>query len=259
MFEYYILNPTGNITAIVIDKGISASDYPEISNAIMKKHNTVEQVGFLKIEGSHPILHMAGGEFCGNATMCAAVLFCKINCLSDTDTFVEVYGIKDLISVQICKTGDGYDCKAKLPKPESISDVNFEIDGKSYSLPTVKSAGITHIISCKTIDNLTAERIIRKYSKIFDVPALGIMLLDTSTLNMTPIVYVQKCDTLFYENSCASGSCAVCAYLTQGINTEKEFVLAQPAGSLTVSSSDLTDHINLMGNVKIQNHYFKEI
>ena len=202
---------------------------------------------------------MAGGEFCGNATMCAAVLFGKLNNYSDNDISVEICGIKNSISVQITKNTDGYDCKAKMPKPESISDISFEVDGKSFILPTVKSAGITHIISSKEIDNLTAERILKDYSRILDVPALGIMLLDTATSKMTPIVYVRKCNTLFYENSCASGSCAVCAYLTKGQSEEKEFALKQQGGVLSVSSSDLTDYISLMGNVKIINHYFEEI
>ena len=255
MIDYYILNPTGNITALVIDSGISVDDYKKISDKLMQKHNIVEQVGFLKIDGNYPILHMAGGEFCGNATMCAAVLFCKLNNFSANDIRVKIYGINDWISVQITKTNDGYDCKAKMPKPKRIYDTTFKFDNNNFILPTVELEGITHIISDMSIDSLTAENIIKKYADILDVPALGIMLLDTSDFKMTPIVYVQKCDTLFYENSCASGSCAVCAYLTRGQTDEKEFALKQRGGILHVSSADLMDYINLMGNVKIVNHY----
>ena len=259
MLEYYILNPIGNITALVIDQGISVGDYKNISEKIMQKHSTVEQIGFLKTDGNHPVLRMAGGEFCGNATMCAAVLFCEINNMTATDIFVEVYGIKDFIPVTISKMQGGYDSTAKMPKPKSISDISFEIEGKSFVLPTVKLEGITHIISSKSLDTITAEQIVRKYAKILDTPALGIMLLDMSTFNMTPIVYVRDCDTLFYENSCASGSCAVCAYLTRGCDSKQTFVLNQPAGSLCVSTSDLIHYIDLKGNVKIQNHYFEEL
>ena len=40
----------------------------------MRKHPEVEQVGFVSLDGGFPSLRMAGGEFCGNASMSAAAL-----------------------------------------------------------------------------------------------------------------------------------------------------------------------------------------
>ena len=258
MFEYYILNPTGNITALVIDRGISVGDYKKISDKLMQKHNNVEQVGFLKIDENNPVLHMAGGEFCGKATMCAAALFCELNHCLNANLLVKVFGIKKLIPVEINTTKIGYDCRAKIPKPGKLSKIAFEINNEHLVLPVVRFRGITHLIINKQLDNATAKCIIEKYYKFRNPAALGIMLLDNATFKMTPIVYVRKCDTLFYENSCASGSCAICSYLAKGSQSEKAYLLYQPGGSLRVSSSDLTDYINLEGNVEIQNHYFEE-
>ena len=64
---------------------------------------------------------------------------------------------------------------------------------------------------------------------------------------------------MFYENSCASGSCAVCAYLSRENDGKTKLVLKQKGGNLRVSSSNMTNYINLEGNVKIQNHYFEEL
>ena len=73
--RYCILNPTGNITAIVTDP-VPAEDYPSIAAKVMEIEPTAEQVGFL-LPGDEEYdakLSMAGGEFCGNASMSAAAL-----------------------------------------------------------------------------------------------------------------------------------------------------------------------------------------
>ena len=80
--QYCIFDPTGNITALV-ETGVDIADQPAAAARIMELEPDVEQVGFITYadndaikEGSVPVsIRMAGGEFCGNATMCAAALF----------------------------------------------------------------------------------------------------------------------------------------------------------------------------------------
>lgn len=67
-----ILYPGGNTTAIVEGIPSSQLERKRINDAIMKQFPKVEQVGFL--DRSKPLLQMAGGEFCGNATRSAACL-----------------------------------------------------------------------------------------------------------------------------------------------------------------------------------------
>ena len=47
MREYEILNPSGNITALVTED-VPREKYKEISDEIMKNDPNIEQVGFLK-------------------------------------------------------------------------------------------------------------------------------------------------------------------------------------------------------------------
>ncbi len=93
---YTILDPTGNITALV-ESDVPVARQPSVAASIMCRHPEVEQVGFVSVCGDAagagrgvaavndaaaangvapllPSLRMAGGEFCGNASMCAAVL-----------------------------------------------------------------------------------------------------------------------------------------------------------------------------------------
>ena len=71
--EYTILNPSGNITAIVLPyQKIDASEYKDITKEILRKNKQVEQVGFVVndvYKGVIPMwkLVMSGGEFCANA------------------------------------------------------------------------------------------------------------------------------------------------------------------------------------------------
>ena len=68
--KYSIWDPTGNITALV-ETQTSIDRQPEVAARIMDLHPEVEQVGFVS-KVLRPYLRMAGGEFCGNASMCAA-------------------------------------------------------------------------------------------------------------------------------------------------------------------------------------------
>ena len=67
-----ILNPGGNVTALIDGIPTSRSRRKQINDAVMKNFPNVEQVGFFDSAPSR--LVMAGGEFCGNATRCLAYL-----------------------------------------------------------------------------------------------------------------------------------------------------------------------------------------
>ena len=44
--KYYLADPAGNITALVIS-AVPKSNYKSVAKKIMQKHNDVEQVGFV--------------------------------------------------------------------------------------------------------------------------------------------------------------------------------------------------------------------
>ena len=76
--HYSIWDPAGNITALV-ESNVLITDQPTAAAKIMSCHPEVEQVGFVRFypeqSDTQAELRMAGGEFCGNASMCAAALF----------------------------------------------------------------------------------------------------------------------------------------------------------------------------------------
>jgi len=68
-FNYKILNPGGNKTALVYGTNFTKEEKTEINNEILALNPEVEQVGFLSKANNK--LEMAGGEFCINATRCS--------------------------------------------------------------------------------------------------------------------------------------------------------------------------------------------
>lgn len=71
--EYSLFNPAGNITALV-STYVDKQDRMNVAKRIIEAEPSCQQLGFVCVNGDTVMLEMAGGEFCGNATRCAALL-----------------------------------------------------------------------------------------------------------------------------------------------------------------------------------------
>ena len=217
--KYYLFNPTENIT-VLCDEYIDAND-------IMNKEPTCEQVGYISFRDDCDIyLKMAGGEFCGNATMCAAFLTGKKN----VKVFVEGTG---LVDVKIDKD------KGFVSMPRPYATVYKE------GYPIVRFKGIDHVII--EDESLNPSKI----KQWCEGEAMGFMYLNGN--NLKPLVYVKSIDTLFWENSCGSGTSAVGEY--RGRRTE----LIQPCGKVMCYENGILEgHVELIKTVELENNNGKE-
>lgn len=254
--RYLIMDPSKNITALGIDD-IPVSDFNLVAKKILKENGNVEQVGFLSFNTSADIaLHMAGDEFCGNATMCAAAYYLNQKQLRKRLVKVSVYGVAEPVSVNICEDdNNSFSATVDMPKPIGIRKIQ---DGEK-DLPIVEFSNIDHII-IETNDiyqgSEKEEKRIRQLQAKLDIPSLGIIFFNKEKMSITPLVYVKKVDTVFWENSCASGTTALAAYIAS-INEGKEINLSilQPSGA-TLNAHVIEDgKIELNGNIKIIGEY----
>ncbi len=200
--RYSILNPSGNITAIV-QTPVKEKDRCFVASKIMELESTVEQVGFLDSN----VLNMAGGEFCGNATRCASFLT----------------GYKEIICA-----GQKIKCEntaAYLPK---------------------QLEGITHYILESEIENPEAY-----IKKIANGQAIGLMFWHESESKLIPLVYVPAVDTLFWENSCASGTAALATYLSKKSNKDIDLDVHEPGGILHITTSPDDKYVKLDGKISV--------
>ncbi len=232
-YPYLIADPSGNTTAFVW-ADVPAEDRGAAARRVMDELQA-EQVAFVH----HGRMDMMGGEFCGNASRS----FALVQALYRADgtwaelngTHIEtvcVSGADHPLEVTLHRDGDALSAAIQMPLPAAILPLR---DHRLGLCTLVQYPGISHIIvqgRPYSDDHLAAARaLVEAY-----VPAgparecFGLMYLTGCRLR--PLVYVAGTDTLIWESSCASGSCAVAAakaFLTQ---TTVELELFQPGGSL---------------------------
>lgn len=218
MDRYILLNPSGNITALVKNIRIPKEQYKEISDRIMKSNPAVEQVGFLKIlKPEYKFrLEMAGGEFCGNASRAVACYLYKEKLITKKRFQISVSGYPDLIDCYVYKKEEHYFSEVDL---KFLKPINNFIENKTLNnqkISVVHIPGISHIFLDMNIFKFDKEnysiqaRSIIKKLNLLNLPAVGVIWFEDRQIH--PVVYVKDIDTLFYENSCGSGSIAYGIY-----------------------------------------------
>lgn len=216
MEEYEILNPSGNITALVT-KDVPREKYKEISNEIMKNNPNIEQVGFLK-KYSNSIfrLEMAGLEFCGNASRAFACFLVKEKYVNTEKFEISVTGYDNLIGCIVEKKGEDYFSTIDLKFLKPIDDFIENKTLNDQKISVVYLPGISHTFLDQRRFKFDEDNCLKEAKKIIQqlnltkLPAVGVIWFDGNQIN--PVVYVKDIDSLFYENSCGSGSIAYGIY-----------------------------------------------
>ena len=242
VLHYYIADPTKNITALV-GTPVPPASRPFVASAVMEREPACEQVGFVYRGGAgEPCLAMAGGEFCGNASLSAAALFCQNAGIAPGETrelLLTVSGAEAPVPVTVRMLAEGsFDGTVRLPAPRRISEEPLPLNGGFLRLPVVWCPGIAHIMV--TEDELTAaeaENAIRDWCARLRAPGLGIMLFDAAATVLRPLVYIPGADTLFWESSCASGTGALGAYLAFRKGSGTALSVREPGGVLRVTAA----------------------
>lgn len=270
--EYRVFDPTGNITALV-ETQVDPADQPAAASWIMAQNPEVEQVGFVTFAAAGagapaadvPVsLRMAGGEFCGNATMCAAALYMMASDMSgEANVKVRVSGAKDPLDVRLVRRDAvSFDAAVTMPPAVGIDELKLSdgmLPGNDVlRLPVVRMEGIAHVIiepdsgffGLKD-DSALAETLLRGWCGVLGAECLGMMFLDEGkgVRALTPLVYVPGADTMFWENSCASGSAAAGIYLAAKTGRPVDVTFREPAGSLRVTSDPVSGRTVLYGSI----------
>ena len=263
--KYTIWDPTGNITALV-ESNIDKERQLSVAAAIMARHPRVEQVGFVEFkEDNLPVhLHMAGGEFCGNAAMSAAALYLMRTEQPSGMTHsvrISVSGALSPLEVILTeKDNKMYSASLQTPWTASVDYRQFCFQSQNGLLPVVDLGGISQIIIepdsvfYEMLNNRSdAESAVRQWCSALSAPCLGLMFLNNKddVCDMTPLVYVPGTGTMFWENSCASGSTAVCMYYAVKTDADVKLVLKQPGGVLCVQCQGPGEPVVLKGTTSL--------
>lgn len=230
--QYQLINPSGNITAIVIGK------YPPIQKQIINQtifldNNQIEQIGYIYQINSKKYFEMMGNEFSANG--CRAAGYCFLKGKNGQVTF-NATGINSTASV---------------------------INQQNQSKLVINSKSIPQFIKMKPkifktklfdttfflINSLPANTVINSLITKSNENAIGIIFYQKN--NIYPYFYVKSITSAIPEQSCGSGS-IVLSFL---INQEK---IIQPSGEiLTISQNplSLTGSIASLGNYNVKINY----
>ena len=229
-YEVAVLDPAGNVTAIVLSD-VQAAERARIAAQLLRLPELrIEQAAFLTAPrcGGEIRLEMMGGEFCGNALRCAGFYQALRNgAQGKSCVFAEISGA-DGVQPVMADTAEGT-ASTVMPLPLSVQPAGWA----DVQAARVTFAGITHfVIDCAQPDETLVQRAIAAAP---EASAVGAIFLDRAHGSIKPVVFVRETASCVAENSCASGSVATAVVLTadfaDGIT---EIGIGQPGGTLEV-------------------------
>ena len=225
--QYVCLDPTGNLTCLVLD-GTDPESEKIITARLMGE---CEQVAYLEVpaaSGSRARIRLMGGEFCGNAAMAAACYLASRDGLKDAAFPLEVSGAEKPVSCRARLSGDQWEGTVEMPRILGVTDIRFG----GYDLTAVMMEGIRHLVLTESIaEDREAEELLRKAAETVPEEAVGLLQWNRETGAMRPLVLVKGSGTLVWETGCGSGSAAIGAWeaLRRG-NGQTETAVHQPGG-----------------------------
>ena len=251
--DYYLINPTENIT-LLVETPVARELQPFVASRLLLLEKRGEQVGFIDENSKYDIsVRMAGGEFCGNAALSAAALYLKENSYKSN---IEVCLSGVPVSVKAISGNESkYAFSANLKNDAIIKEITFDYNEKTFNLPIVSLNGISHIIAEKSNLDFPPEKVIKKICREINESALGIMVFDSYSNSLTPLVYVNEGDTLYWEKSCASGTTALGAYLFHKTGSKISVDINESGGQLNITADK--DSLTLSGNAYVE--YKKQV
>lgn len=254
-YEFVKLSPTQNMT-IIVKSPVPRARQAQVAGALMSYDSVYgEQAGFMEpatLPGAAARLQMMGGEFCGNASMCAAVLAARDAGIAQGEQRLmpmEISGAEGVVGVRV-KAMDGfYECAVDMPLPATFADWN--------GLHIVRLPGIIHAVmptNSPEAETAKAPELLKKLAADMNADAAGMILYSRAEGRIVPLVYVRGADSMVWERGCGSGSAAVGALEAYLTGTDSELALSQPGGVINVRAKwngrEITG-INIAGQVRI--------
>lgn len=252
---FQVADPAGN-TTILVKTPVPREEHQSVAAKLLSISELhAEQVGFVAPPEYDGVirLNMMGGEFCGNAMRSVGLFYASAQGFRRARKFpVEISGYDKSLTVQVNPLT--HQVTAEMPLPEQIVKHDlFREPARVVVLP-----GIVHGIT-QTQQEISQEQVkgtLRALAEEFHVPAAGVMFWQFREKSMRPAVYVRDTDSLYFENSCASGSTAVAAWNAIGAGKDGSFSLdiKQPGGVISTTAAvrgGKIQSITIGGNVTL--------
>ena len=241
--QYVKADPSGNTTLFVLSD-VAPEQRSFLAAKLLKdKGVDAEQVAYLSMTEGQPLrVDMMGGEFCGNASRSAAAYALQLAGGDRGEYAVSCSGCEGILQAQAKKRPDGaYDAYIEMPLPLSVEAVLLDVGGMPSRFFRVELPGIVHFVHFASEAEMGYKDLfwtaLQDYAADERLDAFGLVLFDPAHLHMVPAVYVTATDTLYWEQSCGSGSAAVAAALACVGKKNVSCTIQQPGGAIAIAAA----------------------
>ncbi|AYO30010.1 hypothetical protein D2962_04760 [Biomaibacter acetigenes] len=239
------MSPCQN-TTVFITEYCPKEYYIAVAREVMNYDSLcAEQVGFIvppKNADSVLGMEMAGGEFCGNASLCAAVYVRYSGIYEKDDFFIDVSGASDPLRCHVEeKSNYVYSAECEMPFPISVKDAKIEINKKKIKGSIIDFKGISHFIFKSWRDFNDYDKVMDLIKSKIESDAIGIVPyieLGKGEYEIKPYVYVRSTQSHVFEKGCGSGSMALGVYLKKYMGLRGKIGVMQPGGTIGVEVGD---------------------
>jgi len=235
--DFIKLSPLGNTTVFLRGEAARDAHAALLAEAMDYDHLAAEQAGFLVAPHTGEALlrvEMAGGEFCGNATLSAAALAAAEGAASPF--FVECSGAAAPLHAEARPLGAGrWLARAEMPPAHELR--RLSLDGFSFGgvAICVSLPGIAHlVVEAADLSSADYDALLAFLMREAKADAYGIVPFERmgcDRFRIRPYVAVPSAKSRVFERACGSGSLALA--LAEG-SADKRIAVEQPGGTLFV-------------------------
>ena len=232
-FPFFKYSPSGNMTLLVVDSGLNASERAAIACRIMgDDHVGAEQVGYIDTCSPLPRLEMMGGELCVNACRSMAALLHAENRLTPKTTLLSTnpgqdwkYGLLQSSGVTVpleirARSMDSGHFPTRHEAGVCLRLSVFpEIEELDQGISLLRLPGISHLVLDVSRHAFPADwhneaAAMRRRFALKKEEAVGCLWLDITGPSLTPVVWVKATEMAHLETACGSGTLACALYLS---------------------------------------------
>lgn len=241
MIPYHVLSPAGNLTALVTDP-VSVEAHAAVASDIMSADTSIEQVGFIippSLPGSAFSLQMMGGELCLNAVLAAA--FLHMQGTGESQVMLETSGYDEPMTATATAEGIHLTLSSAI-----ITDAVEVEEGWRVDLQGIRLI-LTH--SPHFLDTAHADATFDRHADGKCLATGLIYAVSTPEhVRITPLVRVERTNSIVKESACGSGSIAT-AFIARAQSGRETFEIRQPSGAILHVSFQGSHELTFAGKV----------
>jgi diaminopimelate epimerase len=166
------------------------------------------------------------------------------------EVVLEASGTDQLIRCQVKKVKHEYFCQLAMPVPEKIEQKTVLYEGDELNLVIVSYDDFFHIVI--EVDDFNdalrkkAQTLAKLLGAISEANLIGILLFNTTTDEMAPLIYVPSIGSMIWERGCGSGTASLGAYLSWKNKGAIAVPIKQPGGMIHVTAECYNEEVTCL-------------